>query len=111
MSRSTPNERLKKIDAQLAQLRAKKQAIINREKEKERKARTRRLIQNGALAEQYLHAVNMEPQNFEQLLRHLAAIPAVQMLLAGQVGVSATAVTSVLRKNQSPISKESGCNP
>lgn len=72
------NERLKKIDEKMAQLKAQKQAIMNREKEKERKERTRRLIQNGALAEKYLDCENMQPEEFEKELQRIAALPGVK---------------------------------
>lgn len=42
-------EKLDKIQAKINQLNAQKQTLISREKEKERKARTRRLIQIGAI--------------------------------------------------------------
>lgn len=61
-------DRLKNIDERMSQLKAQRQAILNREKEKERKDRTRRLIQNGALAEQYLQCNSMDPSSFEALL-------------------------------------------
>ena len=66
-------DRLKKIDEKMAQLKAQKQAIVNREKEKERKTRTRRLIENGALAEKYLNAEGMPPKDFENLLTQLVS--------------------------------------
>ena len=44
-------EKLDKIEEKINQLKAQKQAILVREKEKERKARTRRLIQIGAIVE------------------------------------------------------------
>jgi hypothetical protein len=47
-------EKVQKIDEKINQLKAQKQAILAREKEKERKARTRNLIQMGALLEKYL---------------------------------------------------------
>lgn len=40
-----------KLELKINQLKAQKQAILAREKEKERKARTRRLIQIGAIIE------------------------------------------------------------
>jgi hypothetical protein len=45
------NEKVNKLDEKINQLKAQKQAILSREKEKERKARTRRLIQIGAIVE------------------------------------------------------------
>ncbi|WP_111928717.1 hypothetical protein [Clostridium tertium] len=44
-------EKIDRIEEKINQLRAQKQAILAREKEKERKARTRRLIQIGAIIE------------------------------------------------------------
>lgn len=66
------NDRLKKIDGKIRQLTAQKQSILCREREKERKARTRRLIQNGALAEKYLQCEEMTPEDFEKFLQHPA---------------------------------------
>ena len=71
----TESERIKKIDEKMSQLKAQRQAILNREKEKERKQRTRRLIQNGALAEQYLQCENMDTPQFEAFLSLLANVP------------------------------------
>lgn len=64
-------EQLKKIEEKMAQLKAQKQAIINREKAKERQNRTRRLIQNGALAEKYLGCEKLPPEQFEIFLQKL----------------------------------------
>lgn len=72
------NDRLKKIDEKMAQLKAQRQAIINREKEKERKERTRRLIQNGALAEKYLACEGLSPEELEKELQRIVAIPEVK---------------------------------
>ena len=44
-------EKIEKIEEKINQLKAQKQALLTREKEKERKARTRRLIQIGAIIE------------------------------------------------------------
>lgn len=44
-------EKIDKIQEKINQLKAQKQALLAREKEKERKARTRRLIQIGAIIE------------------------------------------------------------
>ena len=44
-------EKIDNIEQKINQLKAQKQAILAREKEKERKARTRRLIQIGAIIE------------------------------------------------------------
>lgn len=47
-------DRITNIDEKIKQLQQQKKAILAREKEKERKARTRRLIQKGAIVEKYL---------------------------------------------------------
>ena len=52
-------EKTDKIEQKINQLKAQKQAILAREKEKERKARTIRLIQIGAIIE------NMRIDNIE----------------------------------------------
>ncbi len=43
------NKKLLDIEEKIKQLKAQKQAIINKEKEKERKARAKRLIEIGAI--------------------------------------------------------------
>ena len=43
------NKKLSDIEEKIKKLKAQKQAIINKEKEKERKARTKRLIEIGAI--------------------------------------------------------------
>ena len=65
------NDRLKAINEKMEKLKAQKESILMREKEKARKARTRRLIQNGALAEQYLECEDMAPELFEKFLSGL----------------------------------------
>ena len=72
------SEQLKKIDEKMAQLKAKRQAILNREKEKARKERTRRLIQNGALAEKYLDCEGLSPEEFEKELQRIVKLSGVK---------------------------------
>ena len=72
MAGQTKEERLKKIDEKLSQLKAQKQALLAREKEKERKERTRRLIQIGAIAEKYLNCEGVEPAQFETIMQDIA---------------------------------------
>lgn len=76
----TENEekRLQRIKEKMAQMKAQEQAIIARDKERQRKERTRRLIQNGALVEKYLHCENMTPQEFEKILQKFVNIQAVK---------------------------------
>jgi len=71
-------DKIKKIDEKMSQLKAQKQAIIYREKEKERKARTRRLIQLGALSEIYLKCTGIEPESFESYLKKIVQLQGFQ---------------------------------
>lgn len=81
---SNNSERLNKIDTRIAQLKAQKQRIQAQENAKARKARTRRLIQNGALAEQYLQCESIEPEQFQQRLESLIKLPGVKAFLSGK---------------------------
>ena len=54
------NSKIDKIEEKIAQLKAQKQAMIQRDKEKDRKERTRRLIQVGALFEKYVGSSSIE---------------------------------------------------
>jgi hypothetical protein len=53
-------DRLKKIDEQISKLKAQKQALLNRDRAKDRKLRTRRLIQIGAIIEKCLEINSVE---------------------------------------------------
>ena len=53
MARKTDGERLLELEKKMEQLKARKQQVESRLKEKERKERTRRLIQVGAIFEKY----------------------------------------------------------
>lgn len=74
MARVTKEEQLKIIDEKMAQLKAQRQAIVAREKQKERKNRTRRLIQIGALSEKYFRSPDISPANFEALAQNIVAL-------------------------------------
>ena len=67
-------EKKRQIENQIKAIRAK-------EREKERKARTRRLIQNGALVEKYLNCENVELADLEHLLLKIVNIPEVKALI------------------------------
>ena len=69
-------ERLKELDEKIAKhkeaqkkLDVLKQSIANREKEKERKARTHRLCQCMPLVEKYLRLEGIQPERLEKLLK------------------------------------------
>lgn len=53
MGNNSSIDRIQKLDERIGQLEARKQQIENRMREKERKERTRRLIQVGAIFEKY----------------------------------------------------------
>ena len=69
----TENEqkRLQNIREKMAQMKAQEKTILALEKTRQRKEKTRRLIKNGMLAEKYLECENMNPQDFEKLLKQL----------------------------------------
>ena len=72
---------LQKTREKIAQMKAKEQSILAKDKEQQRKARTRRLIQNGALAEKYLHCEGIEPKELEAVLREVVNIKEVQGII------------------------------
>lgn len=70
--RKTESEKIKELEEKIAQMKAQKQKLENRQKEKERKARTKRLIQIGALAEKYIAKGQVwTPEVWEIRLQHL----------------------------------------
>ena len=56
----TYEEKLRKLDEQEQQLKAKRRRLIAQHSQEERKARTRRLIQLGGMAEKYLGVLDRE---------------------------------------------------
>ncbi|MGG1685138.1 hypothetical protein [Pseudalkalibacillus sp. NRS-1564] len=57
MARKTDAERLQELEEKMEQIKAKKQQVASRIQAKERKERTRRLIQVGAIFEKYFDIV------------------------------------------------------
>ena len=57
MARKTDEERLQELETKMEQIKAQKQQLANRVQAKERKERTRRLIQVGAVFEQYFDII------------------------------------------------------
>lgn len=79
--RKTPQQRKEELEKKIEQLQAQKKAVqaqINKEK---RAARTRRLIQNGALAEKYLSCEDIAPEEFEKVLAELVKLEQVKKLI------------------------------
>lgn len=60
MARRTDEERLKEIEKKMEQMKARKQQVETRLKEKERKQRTKRLIEVGAIFEKYFEIEGKE---------------------------------------------------
>ncbi|EWG08402.1 hypothetical protein [Cytobacillus firmus] len=57
MPRKSDEERLQELEKQIEQMKARKQQVASRIQQKERKERTRRLIQVGAIFEKYFDIV------------------------------------------------------
>lgn len=57
MARKTDAERLQELEEKMEQIKARKQQVASRIQQKERKERTRRLIQVGAIFEKYFDIV------------------------------------------------------
>lgn len=53
MAKKTDQERLQEIEVQMEKMKARKQQVESRMKEKARKERTKRLIETGAMFEKY----------------------------------------------------------
>lgn len=79
--RKKTEEKIEALDKRIAQLKAQKQAIIAKENKIKRAERTRRLIQNGALAEKYLNCSDIDPEKFEKLLTKIVEISEVKTLI------------------------------
>jgi len=62
-------KRLERISEKLEHMKAQRQDILAREKKRQRKERTRRLIQIGALTETYFGFKDVHPVEFEKFLK------------------------------------------
>jgi len=62
-------KRLERISEKLEHIKAQRQDILAREKKRQRKERTRRLIQIGALSEKYFDWKDVHPAQFEKFLK------------------------------------------
>jgi hypothetical protein len=80
--RKTPEQQLEALEKKMEQLKAQKKAIQAKQNKIERAQRTRRLIENGALAEKYLNCEKIEPAEFEKLLKQLVQIEQVKALVS-----------------------------
>ncbi|MFZ0446512.1 MAG: hypothetical protein WAM95_18165 [Bacillus sp. (in: firmicutes)] len=60
MARKTDEERLEELEKKIEQIKVQKQQVESRLKEKQRKERTRRLIQIGAIFEKYFDIADVD---------------------------------------------------
>lgn len=67
-------QRLEKITEKLEQMKSQRQDILAREKKRQRKERTHRLIQIGALTEKYFDVKDISSEDYERFLQNLLAI-------------------------------------
>ena len=74
-------KRLQSIREKMAQMKNQERMILNRERAKQQKAQTRRLIQNGTLAEKYLCCDGIQPMEFENLLKRITQAQEVKIIL------------------------------
>lgn len=73
----TYEEKLRKIEEKEKQLKAKRRKLIAQHSQEERKARTRRLIQLGGIAEKYLGVMDSE-EDQERFAQDLMIIQAIR---------------------------------
>jgi len=62
-------KRLERISEKLEHMKAQRQDILAREKKRQRKERTRRLIQIGALSEKYFDLKDVHPVEYEKFMK------------------------------------------
>lgn len=71
-------KKLDQLEEKIKQLQNQKKAILQREKEKERKARTKRLIQIGDLFEKYFKSEEHSIDVIEEFLKELMSVEEIQ---------------------------------
>lgn len=86
--RKTPEQQIAELEKKMKQIKAQKKAIQERKNKIERAQRTRRLIENRALAEKYLGCEKIDPANFEIFLKKLVQIEQVNTLIAMSKGIA-----------------------
>ena len=75
-------QRLAKLTEKMEQMKAQKQDILTREKARQRKERTHRLIQLGALSEKYFDVKDIRPAEYENLLKMLLNVNEIGKVIA-----------------------------
>lgn len=79
--RKTAQQKKEELEKKIEQLQAQKKAVQAQINKERRAARTRRLIQNGALAEKYLACEDIAPDEFENFLAEVVTLPEVKKLI------------------------------
>lgn len=79
--RKTAQQKKEELEKKIEQLQAQKKAVQAQINKERRAARTRRLIQNGALAEKYLSCEDIAPEEFEKFLAELVKLEQVKKLI------------------------------
>lgn len=90
-TRKTPEEKLLELEKKQEQLKAQKKAIQSKISKAERAQRTRRLIENGALAEKYLNCEKIAPAAFEKMLKQLVQIEQIKTVISSASPAADTA--------------------
>ena len=67
-------EKKERLEKEIAQHKARLQVKESRANSQERRERTRRLIQKGALLEKYFDIEHLSPEDTERLLEHFSGI-------------------------------------
>ena len=75
-------DKLEALDIRINQLKEQKKALEKSANKKERAARTRRLIQKGAIAEKHFNCENMDIPAFEELMKNIVTINEVKDILS-----------------------------
>lgn len=83
-TKKTADEKIQELEHKIEQMKAQKKAIIEKENKIKRAARTRRLIQIGALSEKYFTCVEIEPEAYEKLIAEIVKIEQVQSLISSK---------------------------
>jgi len=75
-------QRLERISEKMEHMKAQRQDILAREKKRQRKQRTRRLIQIGALSEKYFDVKDIHPAQFERFIKALIDAQGAKAVIA-----------------------------
>ena len=71
-------KQLERISEKLERIKAQRSDILARDRKRQQKERTRRLIKLGELVEQYFDYRDVHPPEFEQFLKMLLAVQGVR---------------------------------